>query len=135
MFFLDLRLEPIVNSIVCGKLETDKSFIHLRDFAEEGEGEAFELQATLVIDAVELPLFTWNGTLSKGSKPIPLTQPAANLANDSVQALNDLLPSDDRSYDLRFDFTTTNELTHVEFQVVHRLLLATTLASCNGSSE
>jgi|GEM_PF-6752838 hypothetical protein len=126
-------VEPIANIIVCGALEIDKSYISLRDFADEGDGETFQLQATLVIDALELPLFTWSGTLTKGSKPLPLAQPAANLSSDAVGALNDLLPGDDPSYKIRYDFTTASEQAQVQFQVVHRILMGTTVGACNSS--
>jgi hypothetical protein len=126
-------VDPIAKSIVCGKLEVDKSYISLSDFSDEGDGESFQFQATLVIDSMELPLFAWSGTLSKGSKPVPWTQPAANLASDAVGALNDLLPGDDPSYKIRYDFTTENEQSHVQFQVVHRVLMGTTVGDCNSS--
>jgi len=129
------EVSPIADRIVCGALDATQSTFTLVTVAGDSVDESGQLTATLLVNGIETPLFSWSGALVGGSKSITFNQSSLNLSSAGSQVLDAAVLSAERSYQIRYHFQTDSPVELAQFRVVHRVIVGTTDDSCATSSQ
>jgi hypothetical protein len=130
----DIRPEvsEISASVICGSLDLSESNIALRTF-QGAEDAPFQLRATLIDGATELTLFDWSASLQSNAKSLSFTNDNANVNQDAVEKIEEILIRPVKSYQVRYDFSAESAPASVLIEVSQLIRVATETSMCPAS--
>jgi hypothetical protein len=122
-------IAKVADSVVCGHMDPATSYVSLLEY-QGAANVNFTLEATLVDGGFEIDYFSWASVLQANSKQIPLTEAVTNFNADAAERLAEILTRTDKSYQVRFSFTSDLPAEHVKAVFVQTLRVATESSSC-----
>ncbi len=123
------EVAAITDPVACGVLDIANCHLALTGL-EGAEGGDFSLTATIVDGDADVELFAWKGTLGLGGKAVPLDGVDAGLSDDGVSRIAEILLRADKSFDIRYDYSTAATPDSITIDVVLRFHLATANGTC-----